>query len=121
MISACLKTSARLAAVAGVLLSAPAFAGGFDGPWSVTIATRSGNCDAAYAFPMQVTGGRVITSGGTTMSGRVSGGGAVSVSLVQGSSSGRATGRLGATSGSGTWSGTLQGARCSGYWEATRQ
>ncbi|MBN8980804.1 MAG: hypothetical protein J0I29_05930 [Rhizobiales bacterium] len=121
MISASLKTSARLAAVAAILLSAPAFAGGFDGPWSVTIATQSGNCDAAYAFPMRVAGGRVITSGGTTMSGSVSGSGAVNVSLVQGSSNGRASGRLSATSGGGTWSGTLNGSRCSGYWQATRQ
>jgi hypothetical protein len=122
MISSHLKTSIRLAAAAAFLaVSAPAFAGSFDGPWSVTIATKSGNCDAAYAFPMQVVGGRVVTSGGTAMSGSVSGGGVVNVSLVQGSSNGRASGRLSATSGSGTWSGTLNGSRCAGYWQATRQ
>lgn len=122
MISVRLKTSARLAAVAAILsFSAPAFAGGFDGPWSVTIATQSGGCDAAYAFPMRVVGGRVITSGGTTMTGSVSGSGAVNVSLSQGQSSGRASGRLSATSGGGTWSGNINGSRCSGYWQATRQ
>jgi hypothetical protein len=122
MISACLKTFARVIALAAILsVPATALAGGFDGPWSVTIATTSGNCDAAYAFPMRVQGGRVVTSGGTTMQGAVSGAGAVNVSLTQGSSNGRASGRLTATSGSGRWSGTLNGSRCSGYWQATRQ
>ena len=121
MISAILKRSAQLAAVALMLAASPVFAGGFDGPWSVTIVTQSGNCDAAYAFPMQVIGGRVIASGGTAMQGRVSGGGAVNVSLTQGASNGRASGRLSATSGSGRWSGVLAGSKCSGRWEATRQ
>jgi hypothetical protein len=121
MISAVLKTSARFTAVAFLSFAVPAFAGGFDGPWSVTIVTQSGNCDAAYAFPMQVIGERVIASGGTAMQGRVSGGGAVNVALTQGASSGRASGRLSATSGSGSWSGVLAGSKCSGRWEATRQ
>lgn len=103
------------------LAASPGHAGSFDGPWSVTIVTQSGNCDAAYAFPMQVVGGRVIASGGTAMQGRVSGGGAVNVSLTQGASNGRASGRLSSTSGSGRWSGTLAGSRCAGRWEATRQ
>lgn len=110
-------------AFAGALLFAanPGHAASFDGPWSVTIVTQAGNCDAAYAFPMQVAGGRVIASGGTAMSGRVSGGGAVNVAISQGASSGRASGRLSAFSGSGRWSGVLAGSRCSGRWEATRQ
>jgi hypothetical protein len=122
MMSARLKTSTRFAAIAAILtFSAPVFAAGFDGPWSVTIVTQAGNCDAAYAFPMQVQGGRVIASGGTAMQGRVSGGGAVNVSIAQGASNGRASGRLSATSGSGRWSGLLAGSKCSGRWEATRQ
>ena len=121
MISSLLKRSALFAAAAFVLAAAPVLAGSFDGPWSVTIATQSGNCDAAYNFQVQVQGGRVISSGGTAMSGSVSGGGVVNVSLTQGSSSGRASGRLSAASGGGNWSGTLAGSRCSGYWQATRQ
>ena len=114
------KVLAFSLAGAALGLSQPAHAASFDGPWSVTIMTQAGNCDAAYAFSMQVQGGRVIASGGTAMSGRVSGGGAVNVSIAQGSSSGRASGRLSATSGSGRWSGVLAGTRCSGRWEATR-
>jgi hypothetical protein len=121
MIPRLLKTSALFAAVAFVLSASPLNAASFDGPWSVTIVTQSGNCDAAYAFPMQVVGGRVIASGGTAMQGRVSGGGAVNVSIAQGASNGRASGRLSATSGSGRWSGVLAGSKCAGRWEATRQ
>src|SRR5882757_5714226 len=104
MMSRMLKGSALLA-VAVLIASTPGHAASFDGPWSVTIVTQAGNCDAAYAFPMQVVGGRVIASGGTAMAGRVGGGGAVNVSLTQGASNGRANGRLSATSGSGRWSG----------------
>jgi hypothetical protein len=121
MMSRILKRSALFAAAALMLAASPVFAGGFDGPWSVTIVTQSGNCDAAYAFPMQVVGGRVIASGGTAMAGAVSGGGAVNVALTQGASSGRASGRLSAMSGSGRWSGVLAGSKCAGRWEATRQ
>lgn len=110
------------AAIAVILaLPGAAHAASFDGPWSVTIMTQAGNCDAAYAFPMQIAGGRVIASGGTAMSGRVSRGGAVNVSIAQGASNGRASGRLSAFSGSGRWSGVLAGSRCSGRWEASRQ
>ena len=122
MISAVLKAAAYFAVVTALLaVASPGYAGSFDGPWSVTIITQAGQCDAAYAFPMQVSAGRVIASGGTAMQGRVSGGGAVNVSIVQGASNGRASGRLSATSGSGRWSGTLAGSKCSGRWEATRQ
>lgn len=111
-----------IAAIAAMMaLPGAAHAASFDGPWSVTIMTQAGNCDAAYAFPMQIAGGRVIASGGTAMSGRVSGGGAVNVAIAQGGSSGRASGRLSAFSGSGRWSGVLAGAKCSGRWEAMRQ
>lgn len=120
MMSRMLKGSALFAAMV-LIATTPGHAASFDGPWSVTIVTQAGNCDAAYAFPMQVVGGRVIASGGTAMQGRVSGGGAVNVALTQGASNGRASGRLSATSGSGRWSGLLAGAKCSGRWEATRQ
>ena len=121
MTSRILKCSAGLIFGAFLIAASPVHAASFDGPWSVTIVTQAGNCDAAYAFPMQVVGGRVIASGGTAMQGRVSGGGAVNVSLTQGASNGRASGRLSATSGSGRWSGLLAGSKCSGRWEATRQ
>ena len=57
MMSRILKCSAPFAVVA-ILIATPVHAASFDGPWSVTIVTQAGNCDAAYAFPMQVVGGR---------------------------------------------------------------
>ncbi len=116
-----LKRSIPLALSAAVLFTAsPGRAASFDGPWTVVIVTQSGNCDAAYSFPLQVSGGRIVSTGGAAISGRISGGGGVSVAISSGGSSGRASGRLSASSGSGRWSGLLNGARCSGRWEANR-
>jgi len=115
------KRSAPFALAAAIVLAtSPGHAASFDGPWTVTIVTQSGNCDAAYSFPLQVSGGRVSSAGGATMSGRISSGGGVNVSISSGGSSGRASGRLAGYSGSGRWSGVLNGARCSGRWEAHR-
>ncbi len=46
MMSRILKGSALFAAAICVFAASPALAGGFDGPWSVTIVTQAGNCDA---------------------------------------------------------------------------
>jgi hypothetical protein len=100
--------------------SNPARAASFDGPWSVTIITQSGSCDAAYNFPLEVQGGRIISTGSAALSGRVGGGGVVSVSIRNGESGGQASGRLAGNSGSGRWSGVIGGGRCSGRWEASR-
>jgi len=116
-----LKRFAPFALAASVLLAAsPGRAASFDGPWTVIIVTQSGNCDAAYSFPLQVSGGRIASAGGATMNGRISSGGGVNVAISSGGSSGRASGRLAGSSGSGRWSGVLNGARCSGRWEAHR-
>ncbi|EKS33847.1 hypothetical protein [Afipia clevelandensis] len=116
-----LKRSALLALAAAVLFAgSPVHAASFDGPWTVIIVTQSGNCDAAYSFPLQVSRGRLVSTGGATISGRIGGNGVVSVAISSGGSSGRASGRLSGASGSGRWSGLLNGARCSGRWEAHR-
>lgn len=116
-----LKRSVPLAFAAAVLFAgSPGQAASFDGPWTVIIVTQSGNCDAAYSFPLQVSGGRIVSAGGATITGRISGGGGVNVAISSGSSSGRASGRLSGYSGSGRWNGILNGARCSGRWEAHR-
>lgn len=103
-----------------LLVSVPAEAASFDGPWSVTIITQAGRCDAAYSFPLNVYRGRVTSASGVSINGRVSGGGGVTVSIASGGSGGSASGRLYATSGAGRWSGVLGGERCSGRWEASR-
>ncbi|MGL4264641.1 MAG: hypothetical protein ACRCV5_07360 [Afipia sp.] len=115
-----LKCSAPFALGAILLAGSPVRAAPFDGPWTVVIVTQAGNCDAAYSFPLQVSGGRIVSTGGATINGRISGSGGVSVAISSGGSSGSATGRLAGYSGSGRWSGILNGARCSGRWEAHR-
>ncbi len=116
-----LKRSTTFAfAAAALLVGSAARAASFDGPWTVIIVTQAGNCDAAYSFPLQVSGGRIVSTGGTTINGRIGGGGGVNVAISSGGSSGRASGRLSGYSGSGRWSGVLNGARCSGRWEAHR-
>ena len=95
-------------------------AASFDGPWTVTIVTQSGSCDAAYSFPLVVQAGRIIASGGTALAGRVSGSGAVSVSITSGASYGQANGRLSGSFGAGRWNGLISGNKCSGRWEANR-
>jgi hypothetical protein len=118
-----LKRSVSFAFAAAALLAASpgqAAPTSFDGAWSVTIVTQSGNCDAAYNFPLRVSGGRISSGGNAAMNGRVSGAGAVSVSISSGGSSGRASGRLACSSGAGSWSGILSGSKCSGRWEAHR-
>jgi hypothetical protein len=104
--------------------TAPARAqAGFDGLWSVLIATQSGPCDAAYRYPVRISGGRVSYAGGGsfTISGRVSGNGAVSVTVKRGNQSASGTGRLSRTSGSGRWRGRSSSSACAGNWSAERR
>ena len=93
---------------------------GFDGPWTVLIITEAGNCDQGYSFPIQISGGRVLSTGSANITGSVGRGGAVTVRVSQGGSSASGNGRLGATSGFGRWSGKGSAGTCSGRWQATR-
>ena len=120
----CLR--AAIAATAfglSALAAAPSYAAPFDGPWSVSVFTRSGACDPSYRYGIIVSGGRVgyAGGGGVAVSGRVTPKGAVSVSVASGDRRAHGTGRLSARgSGGGTWSGTGSTGRCSGVWSAAR-
>ena len=82
MILSALKRSAPFAVVAAVLFAgSPVRAASFDGPWTVVIVTQSGNCDAAYSFPVNISGGRLASTGGATIGGRIGGNGVVSVAI----------------------------------------
>ncbi len=93
---------------------------GFDGVWTVTFATRAGNCSGAYSVPFMVRGTRVSSAGGGKVTGGVSRAGAVAVTISVGASVANGTGRLAGNSGVGNWSGIITGDRCSGIWQATR-
>ncbi len=95
-------------------------AGAFDGVWNVLFATRAGNCSSTNSVPFTVTGTRVSSAGGGKVTGGISRGGVVSVSISVGASKASGSGRLAGNTGAGRWSGIIQGDRCSGTWQATR-
>jgi hypothetical protein len=110
---------------AGWLLGpgAGAKAASFDGNWSVLIVTQKGDCDPAYRYEVRIDGGRLsyAGTGSFTVSGNVSGGGAVTVSVRRGEQSANGSGRLHGNAGAGSWSGKSPTAACSGRWEAERR
>jgi hypothetical protein len=88
----------------------------YDGLWQVTVVTKSGSCDAHTASTVTVAEGKV-TGSGAPVSGTVSSGGLVRVSI----NGAYAAGQLSGNSGSGKWNGASAGVPCSGRWEASRQ
>jgi len=88
----------------------------YDGLWQVTVVTKSGSCDAQTASTVTVADGKV-TGSGAPVSGTVSSGGLVRVSI----NGAYAAGQLSGNSGSGKWNGASAGVPCSGRWEASRQ
>jgi hypothetical protein len=115
-----------VAALAGAA-ALPTLAGaqaqqGYDGLWSVVIVTKSGQCDAAYRYPIRITNGNLGNAGSApiNISGKVGKNGAVVVMVNAGDKSATGKGRLAGASGAGSWSGNGNGA-CSGIWEAERR
>jgi len=107
--------ASAFAAVA--LATAPAIAQQpYDGLWQVTVVTKTGSCDAKTASTVTVSEGK-ITGSGAPVSGTVSSGGLVRVSI----NGAYANGQLSGNSGSGKWNGASAGVPCSGRWEASRQ
>jgi hypothetical protein len=101
----------------------PALAATHDGNWSVLIITEKGDCDRAYRYPLAVADGQVRYTGesGANVSGTVSSGGAVKVSIRMGDKGASGTGHLSGISGSGVWQGVGGGASCGGRWEAEKR
>lgn len=94
----------------------------YDGSWTVLIMTQSGNCDAAYRYPLKIQNGAVLYGGQNDfkVSGKVSGGGAVNVSISRGEQKASGSGKLTANGGSGSWSGGSASSKCAGRWQAER-
>src|SRR5262249_41818020 len=67
-------TLATLFAVTMFAAGTSALAASFDGPWSVTVVTRSGPCDQAYRYGVTISRGVVYYAGGgpVSLTGRVS-------------------------------------------------
>ncbi len=92
----------------------------YDGSWSLSVVTQSGDCAPSYYFQLQVINGVVHYQGPAKVQGHVSSGGAVSVSVSTESQHASGSGKLSGNSGRGRWSGRSATERCSGSWTAQR-
>jgi hypothetical protein len=95
---------------------------GFDGLWSVTIITDSGNCDRAYRYPLRIADGRIYHADEGDQSfnifGRVQRSGHVVVGVSRGDQRAEGSGRLSGVSGQGVW---RSPSGCAGRWQAERR
>lgn len=92
----------------------------YDGSWALTIHTRRGACDPSYNFQVEIRNGIVSHDNIVRLRGRVTGNGAVKVSVAVPGKFAAGSGRLRRNTGSGNWSGHSENARCSGIWTAQR-
>jgi hypothetical protein len=111
-------------AIAGTILAtamiAPSFAlPRYDGLWSVSIVTEKGDCDRGYRYPVRISNGMLANAGDAvfTITGRVVGTGAITVTVSGGGKSASGSGRLAGNIGTGSWTGES----CSGSWTAERR
>jgi hypothetical protein len=91
----------------------------YDGLWSVSIVTEKGDCDRGYRYPVRISNGTLANAGDTmfTITGKVVGSGAVTVTVSAGGKSATGSGRLAGNIGVGSWT----GGACSGSWSAERR
>ena len=92
----------------------------FDGSWSLVFVTRSGDCDPAYNFIVNVTNGVVTHPNLVRFNGRVAPSGSVRASVAVQDKYASGSGKLSSASGRGVWSGRSGNSRCSGYWTPQR-
>lgn len=91
----------------------------YDGLWSVSIVTEKGDCDPGYRYPIRISNGMLANAGDSafTISGKVGGTGAITVTVSGGGRSATGSGRLAGNMGVGSWT----GGACSGSWSAERR
>jgi hypothetical protein len=114
------------AAIAGTIAASAIFAStaGFavpryDGLWSVSIVTEKGDCDPGYRYPVRISNGTLANAGDSvfTITGKVGGSGAITVTVNAGGKTASGSGRLAGNLGMGSWA----GGSCSGSWTAERR
>ena len=68
----------------------------YDGLWSVVIVTKKGSCDRAYRYPIRISNGAMFNEGSSpaTITGKVAGNGAVTVTVSAGNKNATGFGRL---------------------------
>ena len=91
----------------------------YDGLWSVSIVTEKGDCDRGYRYPIRISNGLLANAGDSvfTITGKVGGTGAITVTVSGGGRSATGSGRLAGNIGTGSWS----GGSCAGIWTAERR
>jgi hypothetical protein len=91
----------------------------YDGLWSVSIVTEKGDCDRGYRYPIRISNGLLANAGDSvfTITGKVGGTGAITVTVSGGGKSASGSGRLAGNIGTGSWT----GGACSGSWTAERR
>jgi hypothetical protein len=95
-------------------------ANSYDGNWTVTIMTQSGNCPSSLRYGVRVARGRVYADGQSyQVNGTVAPNGATRVTVSEQGQSASGTGRLSGNAGAGRWR-TSTG-QCAGQWTAERR
>ena len=112
------------AAIAAALVATIPFAAraanSYDGNWTVTIMTQSGNCPSSLRYGVRVARGRVYADGQSyQVNGTVAPNGATRVTVSEQGQSASGTGRLSGNAGAGRWR-TSTG-QCAGQWTAERR
>jgi hypothetical protein len=111
--------AAAAALVAAIPFAAQA-ANRYDGMWSVTIFTKSGDCPSSLRYSVRVVRGRVLSDDQSyQVNGSVAPNGATRVLVSQNGQSAGGTGRLSGNMGAGRWR-TSTG-QCAGQWTAERR
>jgi len=120
------KAGAFLTAMAAtaVLLTAAPFAAraanSYDGMWSVTINTQSGDCPSSLRYSVRVARGRVYADDPSyQVNGSVAPNGATRVTVSEKGKSASGSGRLSGNSGQGRW--RTGSGECAGQWTAERR
>jgi hypothetical protein len=118
-IAAAIATASTIVASAIIASTASFALPRYDGLWSVSIVTEKGDCDRGYRYPVRISNGMLANAGDAvfTITGRVGGGGAITVTVSGGGRSATGSGRLAGNLGVGSWI----GGSCSGSWTAERR
>jgi hypothetical protein len=118
-IAAALAIASTMVASAIIASSASFAVPRYDGLWSVSIVTEKGDCDRGYRYPIRISNGLLANAGDSvfTITGKVGGTGAITVTVSGGGRSATGSGRLAGNAGTGSW----MGGSCSGSWTAERR
>jgi hypothetical protein len=92
----------------------------FDGQWSITFITQSGDCNPTYNYSINIENGAITSPNVETFRGNVTSAGAVRASVAVQDKRALGSGKLTGVRGRGTWSGYSGNQRCGGSWAAER-